>query len=100
MEEHQWGRQDVLKLHEACKVQELIINPGQCISFHLHERYSKHWIITKGKANVTVGSDTYLFQTNQHISIPTGVKHRIQNNTNDILILIEVQVGRLMTLFS
>lgn len=94
METVQWGRQEVLKLHEACKVKELIINPGRCITSHLHKKHGDHWIITKGKARVTIGSDTHVIQTNQHMYIPTGVKHKIENYSNDILILIEVQVGK------
>ena len=94
METRQWGRQEVLKMHETCKVKELIINPGRSISCHLHKKHSEHWIITKGKASVTIGSDSHAIQTNQHIYIPTGVKHKIENHTNDVLILIEVQVGK------
>ena len=94
MESRQWGSQEVLKIYDDYDVKELIIHPGRCISCYLNKKQSEHWIITKGKASVTIGSDFHVIQTNQHIYIPTGVKHKIENHTNDKLILIEVQIGK------
>ena len=91
MDTRSWGRNEILKMHECCKVQELIVNPGKnVLCKHLNP---KHLIVTRGIARVTIEIDTQMIQTNQHINIPAGVKHNIENPSNEILILIEVQVG-------
>lgn len=93
MENLQWGRQEILKQHECCKVKEIIIHPGKELECHLHQYHSEHWIVTKGEANVLIGNDFHVIKANQHIYIPKSVRHKISNNTNDILIMIEIQIG-------
>ena len=58
-----------------------------------HQKRSEHWIIIKGSAKIRVGNDYHILNTNQSIYIPKGTLHRIQNITNNMLELIEVQVG-------
>ena len=94
MEHKQWGREEILKHHEYYEIKELTINPGKIILSHLHKNHAEHLIIISGKAKITIGSDIQFIQTNQHLYIPTNVKHKIENYTNDKLILNKVQIRK------
>jgi len=50
-------------------------------------------VIIKGTAKVRVGNDYHILNKNQSVYIPTSVLHRIENIGQDIVELIEVQIG-------
>jgi hypothetical protein len=64
-----------------------------------HTTISKYLItiddqnIVKGRGKVQIGEDIFISSYNQSLYIPTGVKHRITNTSNEILVIIETQVG-------
>tara|TARA_B100000745_G_scaffold275794_1_gene205445 strand:+ start:187 stop:543 length:357 start_codon:yes stop_codon:yes gene_type:complete len=79
--------------YSGYKVKKIGVNPGKRLSLQSHQKRSEHWIIIKGTAKIRVGNDYHILNTNQSIYIPKGTLHRIQNITNNMLELIEVQVG-------
>ena len=50
-------------------------------------------MVTKGKATITKGDEVFDLEVNESTYIPLGVKHRLENRTDSILELIEVQLG-------
>ncbi|MDP1780516.1 MAG: cupin domain-containing protein, partial [Hydrogenophaga sp.] len=54
---------------------------------------AEHWIVVKGTAEVTRGSETYLLSENQSTYIPIGEVHRLHNPGKLALEMIEVQSG-------
>ena len=50
-------------------------------------------MVIKGTATVTRGEEVYDLGGNESTFIPLGVRHRLENRTESILELIEVQVG-------
>ena len=54
---------------------------------------SEHWIVVKGSALVEIDERKFNLKENQSTYIPLGSKHRLSNNGNQILVLIEVQSG-------
>ena len=40
-----------------------------------------------------MNEDVSDYNVNQHIYIPIGAKHRLENKTDDVVRIIEVQVG-------
>jgi len=49
-----------------------------------------------GEATVVNGSRTYKLNKREHVRIDTQSVHQIQNNTDQQLVLIEVQTGELL----
>ena len=47
----------------------------------------------KGTATITKGKNKFLLKANESTFIKKGEVHRIENNTNSDLVLIEVQTG-------
>ena len=72
---------------------KIIINPHQSLSLQLHEYRSEHWVVLKGIATTQINSKKIKIFKNQSIFIPLGTKHRLINEENDVLIIMEVQVG-------
>ena len=58
-----------------------------------HKHRSEHWVVVEGKARVTLDSDTLTISENESIFINSGVIHRLENPTNQNLIIIEIQTG-------
>ncbi len=88
-----WGTWEVLDCGETYCVKRIKVTPGSKLSLQLHHHRAEHWIIVQGSALVTLGEEILPKKTNDHIFIPIGVKHRIENKTTDDVIFIEVQAG-------
>ena len=88
-----WGSFFTLEEGSNYKVKRLTINPHQKISLQKHNKRSEHWVVVKGSARITKGEDIFELNENQSTYIPLGIRHSIENPSNDELELIEVQSG-------
>lgn len=88
-----WGYYESLNKSEHYQVKHIVVKPGAKLSLQLHQQRAEHWVMIKGTATVTRGEEEFELTANQSIYIPTGVKHRMANNTNELIHFIEVQTG-------
>jgi len=88
-----WGFFESLEKQDGYQVKLLSINPGAKISLQKHSRRSEHWIIISGVATVTCDNNVKDFLPNQSTFIPNGSIHRLENNCDEKLKVIEVQTG-------
>lgn len=88
-----WGSFEVLEEGAVHKVKKIIVKPNQSLSLQVHQKRDEHWVVVRGKPTITKGEETFELTVNQHVFIPKETKHRIQNNTNNEVELIEVQTG-------
>lgn len=88
-----WGSYEVLEDQPTFKVKRLVVRPGQVLSLQLHYRRSEHWTVVSGTATVTVGEEERQLHRNESVGIPVETKHRLENATDEDLVLIEVQCG-------
>ena len=88
-----WGTWEVLDAGDGFCVKRICVTPGNILSLHSHNFRDEHWIIIKGEAVVTLGEDKLFKKANDAVFIPAKTKHRIQNDTNDMMEFIEVQTG-------
>lgn len=95
-----WGMYYVLEDSPMYKVKKIIVNPGKRLSLQSHGQRSEHWIVVSGIATVDIRSPEFqdieqirLFTANQSCHIPTTHLHRLANNGNDPLAIVEVQCG-------
>lgn len=92
-ENRPWGRFEVLKDSSYYKSKILRADPGQRLSYQSHEKRSEHWIIVKGEPTVILNDQEIKLKAGEHVHIPQGVKHRLINNTTEVVEWIEVQTG-------
>ena len=88
-----WGMFENLLDSAACKVKRLTVDPGQHLSLQYHHRRSEHWVVVAGTATVQLGDDRHMLEAGHSIDIPLGAHHALGNDTNDPVVIIEVQMG-------
>ncbi len=88
-----WGRYIVLADTPNYKLKRIEVEPGQRLSYQYHKFREEHWTVVQGQATVVLDGDTYTVSYGQSIAIPLGSKHRIINESQELLVFIEVQTG-------
>jgi mannose-6-phosphate isomerase len=92
--ERPWGNYTVLSddLPDH-KVKRLVVHPGKRLSYQLHAKRAEHWFIVSGTATVTLDGTVFQVQAGQAIDIPLQSAHRVANEGDTDVVLIEVQRG-------
>ncbi len=88
-----WGLFENIKHESGYKVKKLLVLPGEKISLQKHLKRSEHWVVISGTATITKGKNKFFLKANESTFIKKGEVHRIENNTKNNLVLIEVQTG-------
>lgn len=89
-----WGTYTILEENPGYKVKQITVRPGAKLSLQYHHHRSEHWIVVSGKATVTINENTFEMKENESTYIPKEATHRLANNENVDLVLIEAQVGK------
>jgi len=89
-----WGRYTVLEDHDTgYKLKKIEVTPGASLSLQSHQKRSEHWVVVSGTATVTRGDEVCSVSRNESTYIPIGTKHRLANETDEPLLIVEVSVG-------
>jgi mannose-1-phosphate guanylyltransferase/mannose-6-phosphate isomerase len=88
-----WGSYDSLENASGFQVKRLTVLPGAILSLQLHHQRAEHWVVVAGVARITLDDKVFDLGVNEHTFIPVGAKHRIENPGDELLHIIEVQVG-------
>lgn len=92
-EERPWGRFYVIHDEKSYKIKRIEVDTGQRLSYQYHKKRSEVWTIIQGVGTVTLNGQVKEFSSGDVISIPQGMKHRIENKHEEKIIFIEVQTG-------
>jgi mannose-6-phosphate isomerase-like protein (cupin superfamily) len=93
-----WGAYYILAEWEGYKIKKIIVKPGKKLSLQRHKYRSEHWVVIKGKGKVLYWPDRenlklVEFWENQSMYIPKWRLHRLINDSDKDLEIIEIQVG-------
>lgn len=88
-----WGYYETLNKAANYHVKHIMVKSKAKLSLQAHQHRAEHWVIIKGMATVTRGEEIIRLKENESVFIPVHVKHRIENETDEPLELIEVQTG-------
>ena len=91
-----WGSFHILEQGNNYLVKNLIVKPGGKLSLQSHEHRSEHWVIVQGIAKVTINEIVKTLKINESIYIHKKKKHRLENEGQEDLIVIEVQYGTVL----
>jgi mannose-6-phosphate isomerase len=92
--ERPWGNYTVID--DAApdhKVKRLVVHPGKRLSYQLHHKRAEHWFIVSGTATVTLDGTVTRLGPGQAIDIPLEAAHRVGNDGEVDVVLVEVQHG-------
>ena len=88
-----WGSYQIIENGKKFTVKKIIVKSQGKLSLQSHDYRSEHWIVVQGKAEVTINDEVTILEENQRAFIPQKAKHRLANNEDKDLILIEVWFG-------
>ena len=88
-----WGYYQGVDAGPRYQVKRIVVQPKAMLSLQKHFHRSEHWVVVRGAAEITVGSEIRTVHENESIYIPIGSVHRLANPGTIPLELIEVQVG-------
>jgi mannose-6-phosphate isomerase len=89
-----WGRWTLLDEGENYKVKRIEVFPKNRLSYQKHFKREEHWVIVKGIGNIILDGREIILKEGEYIDIPKMSNHRIGNMEDDLLIFIEVQMGK------
>ena len=88
-----WGHYDLVDSGERHQTKRIIVKPGAKLSLQKHHHRAEHWVVVKGTALITKGSEKLLISENESTYIPLGVVHCLENPGVIPLEIVEVQSG-------
>ena len=88
-----WGTYEVLDEGELFKVKRIEVLSGKRLSYQKHAKRAEHWFVVAGEAKVTLNDREIVVPAGQSIDIPIGAAHRVENDSSETLVFIEVQRG-------
>ena len=88
-----WGKYTNLFRGNNFLIKELSVKKNGMLSLQKHYHREEHWLITQGKAKITLNKDIILRKLDDYIFIPANSIHRIHNKGQKTLKIMEAQVG-------
>ena len=95
----QWGYYRVLfEPNDHVKLKELTVLPGQKLSMQRHQERKEFWFVSEGQATVYSMDESNVtligtYNEQEHLHIGLGQWHRLCNETDKPLKIIEIQYG-------
>ena len=92
-ENRPWGKFENLFVSKNLKIKKITVNPKSRLSKQFHYFRSEHWFITQGKGSIFLDGKVITLKKGNSIDIPKKSIHYIENQTDKVLIFIEIQMG-------
>ncbi len=93
MEDRPWGAWRVLDVQPRVVVKKINVMPGGRISLQSHAHRMERWVVTEGEAVICCDGVIKKLGVGESVLIPQGCLHRLSNEGEVLLSLIEIQIG-------
>ena len=91
--ERPWGSWQVLGTGPGYKVKRIEVEPGCRLSYQTHQHRSEHWLVVSGIATCVIDGESVTAAPGKHVAVERGAAHRICNDGDVQLVIIEIQRG-------
>lgn len=88
-----WGNYDSIDTGLHHQVKRILVEPAGRLSLQSHAQRAEHWVVISGTPTITVDDVVANYAVGQHVYIPLGAKHRLENHSAEPVEIIEVQIG-------
>jgi mannose-1-phosphate guanylyltransferase/mannose-6-phosphate isomerase len=92
-----WGSFETIDFGDRFKVKRITVKPKSSLSLQLHHHRAEHWVVVKGSAIVSCDDKKFILSEDQSTYIPLGKKHRLENEGETDLEIIEIQTGNILS---
>ena len=93
-EQRPWGVWYIIDEAPGYKVKRIHVKPGCRLSYQFHDHRSEHWVVVSGVATATIDGEVTVASAGHSVDVPVGSAHRLANDGDEELVIIEVQRGR------
>ena len=91
-----WGTRELVQKSDGYRVRKIVIYPGMQLSSHIHEKRNENYTVIKGTLTVRLDGTVKEVPTGESINIPAGAEHKLWNDTDNTIIVIEVDTGKII----
>ncbi len=95
--ERPWGSWRVFGVYPRSILKQIVVQPGNRLSLQRHQHRVEHWIVAQGVATVEIDGETRSVPEGEAVNLPRGCSHRLSNDTNEPLVVIELQQGDILS---
>jgi mannose-6-phosphate isomerase-like protein (cupin superfamily) len=88
-----WGYYEILGDFSNTKIKRITVYPHKKLSLQSHAKRSEHWICISGEGRAQINDSFIKLEQNVHVFINTYTKHRLINDGDENLVIIEIQTG-------
>lgn len=88
-----WGSWHILDEGDGYKVKRIEVLPHSRLSYQTHEHRAEHWVVVSGKATCILDGESSIAGPGDCVEVAVGQAHRICNETDELVVIIEVQRG-------
>jgi mannose-6-phosphate isomerase-like protein (cupin superfamily) len=88
-----WGYYEVLQDTPTFKLKKITVNPNKKLSLQSHNFRSEHWICLSGTGKAQINDELIQLIPDKSVFIKVTDKHRLINDSNDDLVIVELQTG-------
>lgn len=88
-----WGTREVISQEHGYRVRRLTIYAGGRLSLHKHVKRNENYSIVEGVLSVELEDRIHQIKAGESINVMPGQMHRLYNDTDQIVIAIEVDTG-------
>jgi mannose-6-phosphate isomerase-like protein (cupin superfamily) len=88
-----WGSWHVLDEAPGFKVKRIEVHPHHRLSLQTPAQRSEHWTVVRGTATCVVNGEEHVVPVGGALDVPVGAVHRICNEHDEPLVVIEIQRG-------
>lgn len=92
-----WGYYHLLVKTNEYLIKQIYIFPKKSISLQKHNHRSEHWIVLSGEADILIDKKKMILSESESAFVPAKDLHKITNNTSNPLIILETQLGKILS---
>lgn len=90
--EKSWGNFKVLNIDDESMTIEVVLNAGQRMNYHSHERRDEVWTVVSGEGRTIIDGVEEHVKAGDVVTMPAGCRHTVIADT--AMKIIEVQLGK------
>ncbi len=95
--ERPWGSWRVFGVYPRSILKQIVVEPGGRLSLQRHQHRIEHWIVAQGHATVELDGKICCVSEGEAVNLPRGCSHRLSNETDELLVVIELQQGDILS---
>ena len=90
-----WGSEEIVEMRVGLAILRLTVQPGGALEPECHVHRAESWVVAGGRARAMLGTEPRDLAAGDHVAIPRGTVHALENTGAEPLIVYETRTGAL-----